>query len=153
MESLKVVIVLFVLSLVGALVLFKFFVSFALIKGKTYQAGGAIAGFILLYILLFYSHSKINDFQKCKDEKEKCEEDLQIQTIKGEVSEYDGELVKIILSVRQTEPDSNGRYILKAPGLDPENNDIQVHVLTDNRHKFFTILTIEEMDNFQINLK
>ena len=152
MEAIIVVIILFALSLLGAWVLFKFLVSSALIKGKTYQAGGAIAGFILLYLLMFYSHDKINDFQECKDAKEKCEQDLQMQTVKGEILRYNGELVKIILSVRQTEPDSNGKYILKAPGLDPENNDVQVHVLTNTGHKFFTIFTKDEMDNFQIDL-
>jgi hypothetical protein len=47
--------VMFTLSLVGSVILFRFLKSSATIKKKSYQAGGAIAGFILIYGLLYAS--------------------------------------------------------------------------------------------------
>ncbi len=47
--------VIFILSLAGAFVLFKFLKSSALIKSPSYQAGGALAGFLLIYGALYYS--------------------------------------------------------------------------------------------------
>lgn len=52
---LVVVTVIFILSLTGAFVLFKFLKSSALIKKAGYQAGGAIAGFLLIYGALYSS--------------------------------------------------------------------------------------------------
>lgn len=51
--------VIFVLSLGGAIVLFKFLKSSAIIKKTGYQAGGALAGFLLIYGTLFYSFDKL----------------------------------------------------------------------------------------------
>ena len=47
--------VIFCLSLGGSVVLFKFLKSSATIKKPTFQAGGALAGFILIYWLLYSS--------------------------------------------------------------------------------------------------
>ncbi|MFQ5902132.1 MAG: hypothetical protein ACE5JO_00420 [Candidatus Binatia bacterium] len=47
--------VLFALSLGGAVVLFKWLTSFAAIRGTVWEAGGAIAGFIIIYVLLYQS--------------------------------------------------------------------------------------------------
>jgi hypothetical protein len=54
-----VVTVIFILSLAGAFILFKFLKSFALIKKVGYQAGGAIAGFLLIYGALYYSFDNL----------------------------------------------------------------------------------------------
>jgi len=153
MDAITVVIILFVLSLLGASVLFKFLVSSALVTGKRYQAGGAIAGFLLLYWTLLFSHGKINDCQECNDARKRCEQELQVQSIKGEIEGYDGEQLKMILAVRQTEPDSRGKYMLKAPGLDPENGDVKVVVLSPSGTKIFSIFTKEELDDFSIDIK
>ena len=56
---LVVVTVIFILSLVGAFILFKFLKSFALIKKAGHQAGGAIAGFLLIYGALYYSFDNL----------------------------------------------------------------------------------------------
>ena len=58
-STVAVVAAVFALSLLGAVVLFHFFKSSALIKQKTYQAGGAVAGFIVIYGLLFASYHQI----------------------------------------------------------------------------------------------
>ena len=56
---LVVVSVIFALSLVGAFVLFKFLKSAAIIKRPGYQAGGALAGFLLIFGALYVSYSEL----------------------------------------------------------------------------------------------
>ncbi len=108
--------VLFLLSLLGAYVLFKVLKSAALIKRPGYQAGGALAGFLLLFGTLTMAHFKlsaveINDLttrclelegqvnelrqanlslrQKLVEQTDLCEFDL--WTIKGKVFRQDRE--------------------------------------------------------------
>ena len=56
---LTVVSVMFLLSLVGAFVLFKLLKSAALIQRAGYQAGGALAGFLLIFGTLYFSYDKL----------------------------------------------------------------------------------------------
>jgi hypothetical protein len=56
--ALLAVSVVFLMSLLGALVLFKVLKSSALIKRPGYQAGGALAGFLLIYGALYYSFDR-----------------------------------------------------------------------------------------------
>ncbi len=60
MNPLLTIGIIFSLSLVGAIVLFKCLKSSAMIQKASYQAGGAVAGFILIYSMLYYSYSEIN---------------------------------------------------------------------------------------------
>lgn len=53
--TLIVIVVIFGSSLAGAFVLFKILRSTALITKVGYQAGGALAGFLLIYSALYYS--------------------------------------------------------------------------------------------------
>jgi hypothetical protein len=55
--------VLFGLSLLAAIVLFGFFKATAVIKTKSYQAGGAIAGFIIVFLMLSTYFSRLADKQ------------------------------------------------------------------------------------------
>lgn len=57
--SITIVVIIFILSLAGAYVLFKLLKSTAVIKKTGYQAGGALAGFLLIYGMLFYSYDKM----------------------------------------------------------------------------------------------
>lgn len=52
---LAAVVLIFLLSLIGAYTLFGLLDSFAFIKQKHHQAGGAIAGFLLIYAALYSS--------------------------------------------------------------------------------------------------
>lgn len=54
-----IVTIMFLMSLIGAYVLFKLLKSTAVIKRTGYQAGGALAGFLLIYGILFYSYDKM----------------------------------------------------------------------------------------------
>ncbi len=51
--------IVFILSLTGAFILFKFFKSTAIIKNKNYQAGGDIAGFILIFGALYGAYDTL----------------------------------------------------------------------------------------------
>lgn len=53
------IVVFFLLSLLGAIVLFRYLKSSATIKKAEYQAGGAIAGFLLVYGILYGSYLSI----------------------------------------------------------------------------------------------
>lgn len=58
--QLIVAVVLFLLSLLGAYVLFKVLKSAAWIKRPDYQAGGALAGFLLIFATLSMTHYKLS---------------------------------------------------------------------------------------------
>ncbi len=57
------IIIYFVLSLIGAFVLFKLLKSTAVIKKAGYQAGGALAGFLLIYSTLYYSYERMLKYE------------------------------------------------------------------------------------------
>lgn len=59
-NPLLVITVIFILSLVGAIVLFKFLKSTAIIKKTEYQASGAIAGFLLIFGMLYGSFYQLS---------------------------------------------------------------------------------------------
>ncbi len=55
----SIVAVFFLLSLAGAYVLFKVLKSSAVIERPGYQAGGALAGFLLIFASLALTHQKL----------------------------------------------------------------------------------------------
>jgi len=59
-NTLVVLTLIFSLSLIAAIVLFKILKSTALVKKTGYQAGGALAGFIIIYTTLYYSYTSIS---------------------------------------------------------------------------------------------
>lgn len=62
-RSLLVIIVLFVLSAIGAFLLFRLLESWVTIKGTWYEAGGAVAGFMILFWRLDRSFCRIRRIQ------------------------------------------------------------------------------------------
>lgn len=58
-EIVFILTLIFSLSLIAAIVLFKVLKSTAIIKKAGYQAGGALAGFIIIYSTLYYSYSSL----------------------------------------------------------------------------------------------
>jgi hypothetical protein len=107
--------VLFALSLLAAVLLFKFFESTAVITTKEYKAGGAIAGFIIVFLMLFYAYSRI------------------VPT-----KELSGTLVKppesaiVVLGINDTQPDQNSAFNLKSPAacVAPNNDHLALYVLS-----------------------
>ncbi len=102
--SLIPIIVIFCLSLFGSFILFKFLKSSATIKKATYQAGGAIAGFLLIYGLLF------STFQSVYKPSEKWT--IIGNVIKKDASLHDGITVTHIPPSPNTTSDNRGTFTL-----------------------------------------
>jgi len=147
--------IIFLLSLTGAIVLFKFLKSSALIKNEKYKAGGAIAGFIILFGVIFGSYyelkkNKIADLQnELKKECQKSvllEQKLQASTIDGIITPNIQE-TKIVLAVEQTDADSDGRFRLIAKCIDPQADMIKLYAIYNSGSKYKTkgINSKEEM--------
>lgn len=105
-----VVAVIFMLSLGGAIVLFKFLKSSALVKRAGYQAGGALAGFLLIYGTLFYSYEKMNPSGEGAEQK--------TWTIVGTVKKegnpkHDGIVVRHVPPAPSTLTDASGLFRLE----------------------------------------
>lgn len=154
MQTLTVVSVLFLLSLTGAVILFKFFKSFAIIKGEKYQAGGAIAGFIILYSVLYGSWYNIekNKYQDISTQNKELTARLEPLRIAGTVDPYMDNL-KIVLAVRETDPvpsGQQGKFRLKAPCVNPEEDDIRLYVITEDGYIPVDIYPDDEITNINI---
>ncbi len=121
MTSYWAVSIFFLMSLIGAVVLFRFLRSTALIKSKGYQAGGAVAGFLLIYSALFGSYARL----------------IEVSTIRvtGTVrpSQYP---LKVILAMGEAAPDSNGNFFIDTARVDVNRVPVKVLVLTDDNHVF-----------------
>jgi len=130
--------IIFALSLLGAVVLFRFFKSSAIIKKKAYQAGGAVAGFAIVYSLLFGSYYQIERLEKQKLEaaiqalEEKVKK-LDIDVVSGVVAP-DNQPVKVRLVIDAVEPDSDGKFKFKVPRILLESPTAALYAITDDEH-------------------
>lgn len=138
MNSALAVAIIFALSLLGAVVLFRFFKSSAIIKKKAYQAGGAVAGFAIVYSLLFGSYYQIERLEKQKLEaaiqalEEKVKK-LDIDVVSGVVAP-DNQPVKVRLVIDAVEPDSDGKFKFKVPRILLESPTAALYAITDDEH-------------------
>jgi len=98
------IIVIFCLSLIGSFILFKFLKSSATVKKATYQAGGAIAGFLLIYGLLF------STFKSVYKPSEKWT--IIGTVIKEDASIHDGITVRHLPPSPDTTTDNRGTFTL-----------------------------------------
>jgi hypothetical protein len=144
--------VIFTLSLVGSIVLFRFLKSSATIKKRTYQAGGAIAGFILIYGLLYTS---FNSWYKNEiEEKWKSEQ----WTIKGTVlmrddCKHEGIAVRHIPDAPSAESRSNGEFRMEGVEIFPGKlpNGLPALEFDSGRDEFHGIILELNKDNVEIN--
>ena len=142
MNSALAVAIMFALSLLGAVVLFRFFKSSAIIKKKAYQAGGAVAGFAIIYSLLFGSYYEI-ERRETDQETKRLEETikgleekvkkLDINVVSG-VVEPDNQPVKVRLVFDAVEPDSDGKFKFKVPRILLESPTAALYAITDDAH-------------------
>lgn len=145
--------VIFTFSLVGSIVLFRFLKSSATIKKRTYQAGGAIAGFILIYGLLYTS---FNSWYKSEiEEKWKSEQ----WTIKGIVQmqdkcKHEGIAVRHIPDAPSAESRSNGESRMEGVEIFPGKlpNGLPALEFDSGRDDEFHGIILElNKDNVEIN--
>jgi hypothetical protein len=155
-----IVSILFVLSLLGATVLFKFFKSSAIIKNKKYQAGGAIAGFILIFGVLYTTYANIeakkyedlvqqNKQLKNKYDLLKTNYDEQMNKklqIKGRINPFHSGYTRIILTGNEVNPDSDGKFSLEAPCLDPKDG-AYLYVVREGKSTISKIIFPEDNTN------
>ena len=141
MDGLTVIAVLFFLSLFGAVILFKFFQSSAMIKGKTYQAGGAIAGFLILYGLMHWSYIQMGQNEHGK------------LTIKGNIIPSTVGPSEILLATQSRMVDNEGKFKLVLPcnSKKVDDMDLTLFYFKDGLTRRFMV-DEENINNFTINL-
>ncbi len=170
-NPLVVVTLLFLLSLVAAVILFAFFKSTAIITTPKYQAGGAIAGFMLVYLLLYPSYrsiagdknlSKVSEYQSqvtaLTAENKKlqgldAEHRLfeQTQQIEGTVSPYHDRM-QVVLGFSDTEVRADKKFRLVAPCVDVANRPYTLYVIHDGVSYPYVIQHNEELSAVNIPL-
>lgn len=161
MFTLLIIAVFFLLSLFGAVILFKFFKSAALVQTKKYQAGGAIAGFIIIYALLYTSYNMIEK-GSCQDIIEKyelankrvmqLEEIVKPKIINGRITPYRKD-AKVVLAVKETDTDGSGRFRLNVPCINPEKDDVRLYIILDGDYIPLNIYSEEEMKDIDIPIE
>lgn len=148
--TLIVIVVFFVSSLAGAFVLFKVLKSTALIKKVGYQAGGALAGFLLIYSALYYS------FQSALETAElgRLEHWTIVGTAqRGDTNNHGNILVRIVPPTPRTRTDESGLFYLTGVQVTKEQakGDIWPDITIESEGYFPTSIKInaenDEIDN------
>jgi len=146
-QPLTILVSLFGLSLVAAVILFKFLKSTALIKNEKYQAGGAIAGFIIVYGMLHGSFTQLSGYsetiranqQTIGDQKTRLDQlskFTQESTLSGSVTPNRPDTL-VLISAWENAADLGGEFSLKAPCL-AGNDFVKLIIMQEGR--FFTKL-------------
>jgi len=139
--SLLVVCVFFGLSLGGAFVLFKFLDATAQIQNKKFTAGGAIAGFIIIFLLLTNAFSTL------------LKQTPRVWTIVGKVQKdgcgiHDGVIIKYLPPSPSTISEKNGKYRMKGVKIYPGEGLPNLHFECEG---YFPDETAVSKDNSIIN--
>jgi len=112
---------LFTLSLVSAVVLFKFLKSTALIKNENYQAGGSIAGFIIVYGMLQWSFTQTagytDQIASLTSQVQALQQATRDLTVTGTVTPSTSD-TQVLIAGWEAPTDMSGAFSLKAPCLD-----------------------------------
>ncbi len=136
-NPLLVIIVIFILSLAGAFTLFKLLKSMAIIKKAHYQAGGALAGFLLIFGTLYGSFYKLS----CSEKVREPEHWTIIGTAKRE-KENDHKYIEVRqIPPNPTTTDSSGRFRLDNVEM---IKDMWPELLFESENYFPRYITIDE---------
>lgn len=149
-DSLVVVAAIFFMSLVGAYILFAILKSVAQISNKAYQAGGALAGFIILYLTMFQSYQSLHHIEVTEKELKVAKKSLEKNEINGTIIP-NSQTAKIVIATQQTDADDNGKFKLLAKCISPEDDDVKVYVIfQDGRYRSLRIPSTDKMKNLEI---
>ncbi len=135
-------VIFFLVSLLAAYLLFKFLKSSAVVTSHKHKAGGALAGFVIVYGVLFGSYyqfvgmqqkqlqSQYDQLKKSYDDLKKLNQSLlEAPPIVGQVGP-DLQSVEFVLAVDKQEPDKDGRFALTPPcSLNPEGGRATIYAL------------------------
>jgi hypothetical protein len=158
MNPLIIVFVLFSLSLIAAVILFAFFKSTAVIRTPRYQAGGAIAGFVIVFAILQLSFTKvsgyatqqqtINDLQAKVVEYDKF---TRSHDISGSVDPY-SEKTKVAFVVTEADLPVNRRFRLTAPCVDLKKGRSALYIIQEGRSFLYEIFPDDDLSALRISL-
>lgn len=149
-ESLFVVIAIFLMSLIGAYILFKILKATAAIKNEKFHAGGALAGFIILYGTMFQSYQSLHYIEETENKLKVAQKALERDEINGKLVP-NAQNAKIVLATQQTDADDDGNFRLLTQCINPEDEDIKVYVISqDGRYKSLRISSKDQMKGIQI---
>jgi len=161
-NPIQIVPLLFLLSLVAAFLLFKFLDSKAEIVSKGYKAGGAIAGFIIVYGMLYGSFYKISGAQEKLEEQKNTIEELQskiserdkfqqVRQFQGTIEPY-SEHTKVVLAVTESDIQDpiNRRFRLSAQCVDLIKGKFSLYVLRAGRVYPYEIFPEDDISALKI---
>jgi hypothetical protein len=156
-SNLTVVSVLFACSLLAAFVLFKILQSSAAIQKKEYQVGGAAAGFLLIYAALYGSYAHLQNGQLATCTATLSTDDAKLAVDETELSiqgtvDPPIEDATVVLTVKQTNPDSGGRFLLTKKGVDLVKDSVALYVVTETKYFKKQIFKGDDLSNLTINI-
>jgi len=149
--------VLFAASLVAAFVLFKLLQSTAAITKKEYQVGGAAAGFLVIYGALYGSYEHLQSLQLTSCQASLAADEKSLAADQGQMT-FQGAVdpalqdATVVLTVKQTNPDSSGRFLLQKKGVDLVNDSVALYVITESKYFKKQIFPGDNTSNLQIDL-
>jgi hypothetical protein len=142
MPPFTIVVGLFTLSLVSAVVLFKFLKSTALVKNESYQAGGAIAGFIIVYGMLHWSYSQTAGYTgkiaSLTSQVQALQQSTRAMTVTGTVTPSAGD-TQVLIAAWEAPTDMSGAFSVKARCL--EGSDQAKLVIVQQGHYYMKYIT------------
>lgn len=157
-SELSAVAVVFLLSLVGAWVLFKWLSSTAAVTKKEYQLGGAAAGCVILFSVLYaaYNHLvglKLEDLQAqlkaCAGQRDVEEHEVHIM---GTVVPTPQRATLVLVAKAIPLPDS-GRFDLVAKGIDFKNAPPSFYVMDATQFWYNQAFPEDDPSKLTITLK
>jgi hypothetical protein len=155
--NLTAVAVLFACSLVAAFVLFKILQSTATIQKKEYQVGGAAAGFLLIYAALYGSYAHLQNVQLTTCQAALAADGAKLAVDEGELSiqgtvEPPIQDATVVLTVKQTNPDNQGRFLLNKKGVDLVKDSVALYVVTETKYFKKQIFKGDDVSNLKIDI-
>lgn len=129
---LLVVACLFGLSLFAAVILFKFLQSTALIENKRYRAGGAIAGFIIVYGMLHTSYAQLSGYSAQKQELNRLLQFTKEATLSGTVTPSTSDTL-VLVSAWEAPTDISGAFSVKTPCMQG-SDQVKLVITQQGRH-------------------
>jgi len=148
--------VVFLLSLFGAWVLFKWLNSTAVITRKDYQMGGAAAGCLLFFSALYGGYYyleklKVEEMQQqLAAYKSKLQMDESEQQLMGTVSPVPKNATVVLATISTTLAD-DGRFVLSTKGLDFAKTLPALYVVGETKHWYKQCFSTDDPHNLTID--
>jgi hypothetical protein len=162
MNPLLVVCVLFFISLFAAWILFRFLKSTAIVRNKQYQAGGALAGFLIVFSATYVSYVKISDFQGEINRYKQLVDGLNTtikenqdfiaaRYIEGTVDPYSSQ-TKIVLAIAEADLPVNKKFRIASPCVDLKKGKYALYVIQEGRNFPYEIFPDENISDLKIEV-